>query len=437
LGEVNESRDSVEPIERSAEVPAAGHYRWGICALLFFAATVNYIDRQVIGLLKPMLQADLHWNEIDYSNIVFAFHVAYAAGLLIVGRVMDWLGTRKGFSLSVLVWSLAAMAHAFTRTVFGFSVARFALGLGESGNFPASIKTIAEWFPKKERALATGLFNCGTNVGAIITPLLIPLLTPRFGWEGAFLATGAIGFVWIVLWLVFYRAPEQHKGVSQAELAYIRSDPGEAVTPVKWTKLLAYRQTWAFALGKFLTDPIWYVYLFWLPDFLYRVHHVNVAGMILPLLVIYNAAALGSIAGGWCSSALIRHGWTINASRKTAMLACALAVVPIILTSFVKGLWPAVALISLAAAAHQGWSANMFTTASDMFPRRVVGSVVGMGGMAGAVGGMLIAKVVGYVLQWTGSYVTVFVIAASAYVIALLVIQLLAPNLEPAQVDVA
>ncbi len=431
------NRIHVDPVPGgvAAEVPAAGHYRWVICGLLFFAATVNYIDRQVIGLLKPMLQTELHWNEIDYSNIVFAFQVAYAAGLLFVGRVMDWLGTRKGFSISVLLWSVAAMAHALARSVFGFGAARFALGLGESGSFPASIKTVAEWFPKKERALATGIFNSGTNIGAIVTPLVIPWLTLTYGWQGAFVGTGAIGFVWLIFWIAFYRSPEEHKGVTAAELAYIRSDPSEPTSNISWSKLLGYRQTWAFALGKFLTDPVWWLYLFWLPDFLYRAHHVNLQGMVLPLLVIYNSATVGSVAGGWLSGALIRRGWTINRGRKTAMLVCALAVLPIVLAARVSGLWPAVWLISLATAAHQGWSANIFTTASDMFPRRAVGSVVGIGGMAGAVGGMLISKIVGYVLQWTGSYFIVFLMASSAYLIALLVIQVLAPKLEPAQFD--
>ncbi len=424
------------PVLAPMAVPAAGHYRWVICSLLFFAATVNYVDRQVIGLLKPTLQAELHWNEIDYSNIVFAFQVAYAAGLVFVGRVMDWLGTRKGFSLAVFVWSLAAMAHALARSVLGFSAARFALGIGESGSFPASIKTVAEWFPKKERALATGIFNSGTNVGAIVTPLVIPWLTYTYGWQMAFVATGAIGLVWLVLWLALYHRPEEYPGISPAELAYIRSDPGESSAPVRWVRLMAHRQMWAFAIGKFMTDPIWWLYLFWVPDFLNRNFHVDLKGMVLPLLVIYNAATVGSVFGGWLSSDLIRRGWSIHAARKTAMLVCALAVVPIVAASRATHLWVAVGLVSLAAAAHQGWSANIFTIASDMFPRRAVGSVVGAGGMAGAIGGMLIAKVVGYVLQWTGSYFSVFIIAGSAYLVALLIIQILAPKLEPVEVGV-
>jgi ACS family hexuronate transporter-like MFS transporter len=408
-----------------------------MCSLLFFAATVNYIDRQVIGLLKPTLQAAFGWNDIDYSNIIFAFTLAYAAGLMVVGRVMDWLGTRKGFSIAVFVWSLAAMSHALARSIFGFSAARFALGLGESGSFPASIKTVAEWFPKKERALATGIFNSGTNAGAIVAPLVVPWLTITYGWQWAFIATGAIGFLWLVLWIAFYRSPDTHRGVTAAELAYIRSDPAEKTTSIRWDRLLGHRQLWAFAIGKFMTDPIWWLYLFWVPDFLNRNFGVNLLGMMVPLLIIYNACTVGSILGGWLSSSLIGRGWNINASRKTAMLLCALAVVPIVFASSTPNLYVAVLLVSLAAAAHQGWSANLFTIASDMFPRHAIGSVIGFGGMAGAVGGMLLAKIVGYVLQWTGSYVLIFILAGSTYLIALGIIQLLAPKLEPAQLEPA
>ncbi len=421
------------PATTPAVVSSIGHYRWFICGLLFFAATVNYIDRQIIGLLEPTLKAQLHWSDIDYSNVVFAFTTAYAVGLLFVGRVMDWLGARKGFSLAVFVWSVAAMAHAMARSVFGFSAARFALGLGESGSFPASIKTVAEWFPKKERALATGIFNSGTNVGAIVTPPAVAWLTYKFGWQSAFIVTGAIGFVWLVLWLAFYRRPEEHRSVSTAELAYIRSDTPEATTPISWGSIIKYRQAWAFALGKFLTDPVWWLYLYWVPDYLHRSFGANLKGMVLPLLVIYNVATLGSIAGGWFSGALIKRGWSANGARKLAMLICALAVVPIVFASHASNMWSGVLLVSLAAAAHQGWSANLFTTTSDMFPRRALGSVVGFGGMAGAVGGMLIAKTVGYVLEWTGSYLPVFIIAGSAYLVALVVFHLLAPKLAPVQ----
>ncbi len=413
---------------------AVTHYRWMICALLFAAATINYIDRQVIGLLKQTLQGQIGWNEIDYSNIIFAFQLAYAAGLLFAGRFMDWLGTRKGFSFSVLFWSVAAMAHALAHSVFGFGVARVALGVGEAGNFPASIKAVAEWFPRKERALATGIFNSGTNVGALITPLVVPWITRTYGWKMAFVATGAIGFVWLAAWLAMYRPPESHPRVNQAELAYIRSDPAEPATRIPWLQLIPHRQTWAFAIGKFLTDPIWWFYLFWVPDFLFKTHGITLTNVGLPLFVIYQAATIGSIGGGWLSSFMIKRGFRLNTSRKTAMLICALAIVPIVFASKVSGLWAAVALIGLAAAGHQGWSANLFTLASDTFPRRAVGSVVGLGGMFGSIGALLLAKTTGYVLQWTGSYLPLFIIAGSAYLVALVIIHLLNPQLEPAQV---
>ena len=435
-------------------VARVGHQRWVICALLFFAATINYIDRQVIGLLKPTLQAQFGWSEIDYSDIVFAFQLAYAVGLLMAGRLMDRLGARIGFAVAIVIWSLAAMAHAeaevfggiaagilaiagltYSVSVAGFIFARFALGLGEAGNFPAAIKVVAEWFPKRERALATGLFNSGTNVGALITPLVVPVITITWGWYWAFVATGALGFLWLAWWWIAYRSPEHHPGVSASELAYIRSDPPEPTVRVPWRTLLKHRQTWAFALGKFLTDPVWWLYLFWIPDFLNRNYGLDLTTVGPPLVAIYLVADVGSIGGGWLSSFLMKRGTSLNAARKIAMLTCAVAVLPIVFAAGARDLWVAVAIISLAAAAHQGWSANLFTLTSDTFPRQAVGSVVGLGGMFGAVGGMLIAKLTGYILQATGSYVPVFLIAASAYLIALAVIHLLVPRLEPARLD--
>ncbi len=412
-----------------------GNFRWVICALLFFAATVNYVDRQVIGILKPLLEKEFHWTESDYGSIVFAFQTAYALGMLIVGRVMDRIGTRSGFSLSVGLWSIAAMAHAWASSVFGFMAARFALGIGESGNFPASIKTVAEWFPKKERALATGIFNAGTNIGALATPLAVPWIVDKYGWYEAFLITGALGFIWLVAWLLIYRKPEEHPRLSKAELEYINSDKEEQLPRVPWSRLLPHRQTWAFAIGKFLTDPIWWVYLFWLPDFLNKQYGLDLKSFGIPLAVIYVIADFGSVGGGWISGFLIKRGWSVNGGRKTAMLICALAVVPIIFASMTANLWLAVVLVGVAAAAHQGWSANIFTLTSDMFPKQAVGSVVGIGGMAGAVGGMLIAKVVGWILDATGSYVPIFAIAASTYLIALAIIHFMAPKLEPAKLD--
>jgi ACS family hexuronate transporter-like MFS transporter len=413
----------------------AGYIRWIVCGLLFFATTINYIDRQVLGILAPTLQREIGWSEVQYGYIVTSFQAAYAVGLLLVGRLLDVIGTKLGFAAAIVFWSLAAMAHALARTPFGFGAARFALGLGEAGNFPAAIKTVAEWFPKRERAFATGIFNGGSNVGAIIAPAIVPWIALTWSWQTAFLITGAIGFVWLLLWLWLYNPPEKDRRVSPAELAYIRSDPVESVTPVRWSRLIGLRQTWAFSLGKLMTDPVWWFYLYWVPKFLNEKHGLSLGQLGPPLITIYLVADIGSMAGGWFSSRLIKNGWTINRARKTAMLVCALCVVPIIFASQVKSLWTAVALISLAAAAHQGWSANLFTTASDMFPRRAVGSVVGIGGMAGSIGGMFIATGTGWILQLTGNYLTVFVIAGFTYLAALAVIHALAPRLEPADIE--
>ncbi|MEP6704487.1 MAG: MFS transporter [Acidobacteriota bacterium] len=418
------------------EIPASsgGNFRWVICALLFFATTINYVDRQVLGILATPLQKELGWSEADYGFIATAFTGAYAIGLLVVGRLMDWLGTRKGFSIAITFWSLAAMAHALVRSAAGFSAARFALGIGEAGNFPAAIKTVAEWFPKKERALATGIFNSGSNAGAIVAPLLVPWVTVNYGWEVAFIFTGTLGFVWLAFWLLLYRKPEEHPRLSNEELNYIRSDAVEPTTKIAWLRLLPHRQTWAFAAGKFFTDPVWWFFLFWLPKFLNANYGLSLTQIGIPLVVIYLSADVGSIGGGYLSSALIKRGWTINAGRKTAMLVCALCVVPIYFAAHAANLWTAVALISLATAAHQGFSANLFTLVSDMFPRRAVGSVVGIGGFAGAISGMLVASAVGLLLQATGSYTPVFVAAGFAYLFALLLIHLLAPKLEQADI---
>jgi ACS family hexuronate transporter-like MFS transporter len=406
--------------------------RWSICALLFFAATINYMDRQVIALLKPTLQSQLGWTEIGYSNIVLAFQVAYAAGLLVMGRRVDRLGTRKGFSLAVLLWSAAAMAHAAARSVLQFAMVRFALGLGESGNFPASIKTVAEWFPRRERALATGIFNSGANIGAIVTPLVVPWVTYRFGWQMAFIGIGALGLLWVLAWWVLYSRPEDHRGVSSDELLHIRSDPPEEETrKIPLRDLVDHRETWAIALGRLFTDPIWYIYLFWAPDFLSRRFGLELRAMALPLFLVYSGASVGSIGGGWISSTLLKRGWSVNKSRKAALLICALAVTPVVFASSTPHLWFAVAAVAIAAGAHQGWSANMYTLVSDMFPRAAVGSVVGFASMAGAIGAMFAAKAVGYILQWTGSYFSVFIIAGSTYLVAFGLVQALAPQIRP------
>ena len=419
---------------RATIVPRAGYFRWVICALLLFGVTKNYIDRQVLGVLKGTLQHDFGWNEVQYGHLVSYFQIAYAAGMLLMGRLIDRLGTRVGYAVAMVFWSLASMAHAAAGSFASFAAARFALGFGEAGVFPASIKSVAEWFPKKERALATGIFNAGTNAGAIVTPLIVPWIALHWGWRSAFLLTGALGFVWLVFWLLIYRKPEEHPRVSKAELDYIRCDPSEAAGKVSWSALLPHRQTYTFVVGKFLTDPIWWFYLFWVPDFLQRKHGLALMSIGVPIMVIYLVSDVGSVAGGWLSSRLIQRGSSVNAARKITMLVCALCVTPIIFAYRIESLWGAVLLIGLAAAAHQGFSANLYTLTSDMFPARAVGSVVGIGGMAGAIGGMLIAEVVGHALQWTGSYMIPFVMAGSAYLIALFLIHILAPNLQPARI---
>jgi MFS transporter, ACS family, hexuronate transporter len=431
-----------------------GYYRWVICALLFFASTINYIDRQVIGILKPTLQREFGWSEIDYADIVFAFQLAYAIAFLFAGRMMDWLGAKKGYAIALVIWSIAAIAHAeapvfgtaaasilasvglvYSASVAGFIVARLALGFGEAGNFPAALKVVADWFPKSERAFATGLFNSGTNIGALVTPLLVPWITIYWGWYWAFVITGALGLLWLGLWWPLYGAPESHPRVSKAELAHIRSDPPDPQAKIPWLQLLRYRQTWVFALGKFMTDPVWWLYLFWIPDFLNRNYSIDLKTVGPPLVAIYLIADVGSIGGGWLSSTLLKRGWTVNAARKTAMLVCALSVLPVAFASSVSNVWVAVTIVGIAAAAHQGWSANIFTLTTDMFPRHAIGSVVGLGGFAGAVGGMMIAKITGYILETTGSYVPVFIMAACAYLLALAVIHTLSPKLEPVKLE--
>jgi ACS family hexuronate transporter-like MFS transporter len=413
----------------------AGRYRWRICALLFFATTINYMDRQVLGVLAPDLQKIIGWNELQYGYIVAAFQAAYAIGLLLAGGFIDRVGTRIGYAVAIAFWSLAAMSHSLVRSALGFGLVRFLLGLGESGNFPAAIKTVAEWFPRKERSFATGIFNSGSNIGAIAAPLAVPWIAVHLGWRWAFLFTGTFSAAWLMVWLTVYRPPRRHPKVSQPELAYIESDIVEPAVKIPWARLLPHRQTWAFLIGKFLTDPIWWFFLSWLPKFLNARHGLSLIALGPPLVAIYIMADAGSILGGWLPARFLRWGWSPNRARKTAMLICALSVTPIVFAASVSNLWVAVALIGLATASHQGWSANIFTLASDMFPRRAVGSVVGIGGFGGAVGGMCISTFTGFLLQVTGSYVPVFVMAGSAYLIALAFVHGFAPRLEPARVD--
>ena len=413
----------------------SGYFRWVICALLLLGTTKNYMDRWVLSLLKTTLQHDFGWNEINYSDVVLAFQAAYAVGMLAVGRFIDRFGTRLGYAIVMVFWSLASMAHAAANSLSSFFMARIALGFGESGVFPASIKAVAEWFPAKERAFATGIFNAGTNSGVILAGLSVPWITHHFGWRWAFVIIGSLGFAWLALWLLLYQKPEDHPRCSKAELEYIRGDSPEPTEKIKWLRLLPFRQTWAYACGKFLIDPVWYFYLFWMPDFLERRYGIHLGQIGPPIVVIYLISDVGSVAGGWLSSFMIRRGFSVNAGRKVAMLVCAISVVPIVFAYRVSGLWPAVLLIGLATAGHQGFSANLYTLTSDLFPKRAVASVAGIGGMAGAVGGMLIAKIVGYVLQWTGSYRIPFFIAGAAYLVALVVIHILTPRMEPASID--
>ena len=421
----------------SGALAKVGRYRWVICALLFFATTINYIDRQVLGILAPTLQKDIGWTEAQYGAIVSWFTLAYALGYLGAGRLMDRIGTRLGFSISIIIWSVSAMAHSVARTVTGFSIARFALGVGESGNFPGSIKTVAEWFPARERALATGIFNAGSNIGAIITPLVVPAIALKWGWQAAFIATGLLGFIWLAFWIPTYRRPSEHPRCSPGELAYIQSDADAPGHTVKWTTLLARRETWAFAIGKFMTDPIWWFYLYWLPKFLDARYGIKLAQVAAPLIVIYVLADVGSVGGGWLSGAFIKRGWTVNTARKTTMLIAALLIVPTAFAPTMTGLWASVLVVGIAAAAHQWWSANIFTLSSDMFPPKAVGTVVGIGGFAGAMGGVLFQRVTGLVLQANGNnYVPIFLICGSAYVTALLIIHLLVPRVHRIELPV-
>ncbi|WP_409416535.1 MFS transporter [Flavobacterium sp. PS2] len=409
--------------------------RYGILALLFFGTTINYIDRQVIGLLKPTLEKEFHWTETDYSNIVMAFSAAYAIGLIGFGRWIDKIGTKLGYAVSVFFWSVAAVAHAFAKSTFGFGLARVGLGVAEAGNFPAAIKSVAEWFPKKERALATGIFNSGANVGAVVAPIMVPAILGAYGWQEAFVITGAIGFIWLIFWWKYYETPARHKKISKEEFDYIHSDNevvSETEVPVKWTALFKVKQTWAFIFGKLLTDPVWWFFLFWLPSYFSETFNLDLKKPSLPLVIVYTATTIGSIGGGYLSSYLIKKGWNVQRARKTTMFFIAVCVLPIMLAQFTKNIWVAVGLISLAAAAHQAWSANIFTTVSDYFPKKDISSVVGIGGMAGSVGGILFPLAIGIILDHykilgniTAGYNIIFIMCGSAYLLAWIVMHFL------------
>lgn len=425
-----------------------GKYRWTICGLLFFATTINYLDRAVIALLKPFLTEQLHWNDADYSDVEIVFKIAYALGLLGAGRLIDKLGTKIGYAFATGFWSVAAVCHAFASSVFGFGVARAALGVSEAGNFPAAIKTVAEWFPKKERALATGIFNSGANIGAIIAPLSVPFIAEAWGWQWAFIITGAFGFVWLVFWFLLYEVPARHKKLSAVELDYINADEDEKpavealeVQPkISWAKLLTYRQTWAFAIGKLLTDPIWWFYLFWLPDFLASQYDLKGTQVSLPVAVVYTLSTIGSIWGGWLPMSFISKGWPVFKARKTAMFVYALLVLPIFFAQMAGNvnMWLAVLIIGIAASAHQAWSANIFTTVSDMFPKSATASVTGIGGMFGAIGGILLSAVVqkNMFVYYRSlgkieiAYYIMFAVCSGAYLLAWLIMHVLVPKMK-------
>jgi ACS family hexuronate transporter-like MFS transporter len=430
------------------ELKKVSNYRWTVCALIFFATTLNYLDRQVIGILKPMLETDLNIGEVDYGNIVTIFQLFYGVSMLLAGRLIDKFGTKIGYAVSVLFWSIAAMGHSLARGVIGFGFWRALLGFSESGNFPAAIKTIAEWFPKKERALATGIFNSGANVGAVVAPLAIPAIVVAWGWQAAFIITGALGFVWLILWMIFYELPEKHKKISMAEQYLIHSDTdenNESKASIPWLRLLKFRQTWIFFIGKAMTDPIWWFYLFWIPGWLSTVRGagLDIKSFGIPLVVIYSSTTVGSIGGGWLSSFMIKKGMSPFNARKYTMLICALLVIPVFFAqSAGVSTWGAVGLISLAASSHQAWSANIFTTVSDAFPKRVVSSVTSIGGMAGAVGGAFVSVFAGHLLGFfkkaghveTG-YTVMFGIAAGSYILAWILMNVISPKIKKVTID--
>ena len=405
-----------------------GNYRWRIVALLFFATTINYVDRQAIAILAPTLQTIFKWSEKDYGFIVMGFTIAYAIGLISMGGLIDKIGTKLGYIISITVWSLAGMFHAVARNVIAFKIARFTLGIGESANFPAAVKTVTEWFPKRERALATGIFNSGTSIGAMITPLIIPVIALKWGWQSAFLVTGASGFIWLIFWIILYKKPEVNSRLKDSERAYILQDGIEPAEKVPWKKIFYYRQTLGICLARFLTDPIWWFFLYWLPKFLDKTYHLDLHTVGLPIFIIYTVSIAGSIFGGWLSSHFIKQGKKPVASRKLTILFLAILVVPIFFASTASHLWTAVALITLATFAHQGYAANIYTIVSDIYPKNAVGSMIGLSGFAGAIGGSLFSVVVGFILHFTGSYYIVFGIASVSYLLCWLSLKLLVPD---------
>ncbi|HEY0283263.1 MAG TPA: MFS transporter [Rhizomicrobium sp.] len=425
--------------------PRVGHYRWVICAMLFAATGLNYVDRQTIGFLKPALSAEYGWDQTDYAHIVQWFMIAYAFGYVVFGRVIDKIGAKLGYSIAVVIWTVAHLCCALLGVLppalmlTSFMVTQAALGLGQSGNFPAALKAVAEWFPQRERALANGIFNAGTNVGAIVTPLIVPVVMLNFGWQWAFVATGSLSVIWLILWVWVYQKPSENKHLTQAERDYIESDKPEPVKQLPWLKVMRVKETWAYALGKLLTDPVWFFYLFWLPPYFFETYKDqvgNIAGVAAPIIVIYLISDVGSVAGGWLSSAMIKAGASVNMARKLTMLLCAACVLPVgFATMFVHDLWTVTFVIGIAAAAHQAFSANLYTIPSDTFPKAAVGSVSGIGGTAGAIGGIIMTMGVAQALTGLGGYSSVFFVAGLIYFLAILVIHVLTPRLAPAKLE--
>ncbi|QRA44567.1 MFS transporter [Chryseobacterium cucumeris] len=410
------------------QAPQNRNIRWWMLSLVFLATTINYLDRQVMGLLKPVLEKEFSWDEKDYSYIVMAFTTTYAIGYMAMGRFIDRVGTKIGYAVSLIVWSLASIGHGFVKSTIGFIIARSTLGISEAGNFPAAIKSVAEWFPKKERALATGIFNSGATVGAILAPLLVPFILGHYGWRQTFVWIGALGMVWIILWWKFYTIPEKAKNISKEELQYIKSDQAEKAeekTKIPLSELLKYKVTWSFAIGKMLTDPIWYFFMFWLPAYFSDVFKMDLTKPSLPLIIIYSGTTIGSIGGGYLSSFLIKKGWAIGRARSITMLLFALMVVPVMFSKYVDNMWMITIIIALATAAHQGWGANLMTTVGDQLPNNYVSSVIGFGGMLGSAAGIIFPLFIGIVLDAfkksgniNGGYNIIFFIAGISYVTA-------------------
>ncbi len=434
--------NTVEHQPQPVKGTSVGRVRWGICALLFGAIVLIYIHRNVVSVLNGDTFGRVYgWNTIDFGNIGMAFTAGYAIGLLVRGGFWIASACGSGFLIATVFWTFLAMGHGLIHylpagmALKGFLAARFILGIVEGAFFPASIRAVAEWFPKSERALATGIFNAGSALGALLSPLIVPFIAAVWGWPMAFYMAGALGVIWIAAWLIFYREPENDRRLSAKELHFIRSDQEPRVKSLPWGRIVGYRQTWAFAIGKFMTDPIWWFYIFWLPPFLNSHFKLDLKHFGPPLVIVYLMADGGSIAGGWLSSTLLRRGWSVNMGRKTAMLICAICVVPVLFVAEIHNMWIAVVLIGLAAAAHQGWSANLFTLVSDMAPKAAVSSVVGMGGMVGALGGVIFQQFVGRVVDKTHTYIIPFAIAGLAYISVLLIIHLMLPRLEPMKLD--